>query len=623
MKLKLTLMHMGLAIALIPLVLELFFLVVLAVLLYQVEVETKNLEHSRSVICDVDALTGCITDAGMKLFDIAMSGDMSSMWQFDTELREGREKLRDLHGLITDRAQSEKLKELEASAMKLISGFESARYAIASDIKSGAEKRKFTRLTRSKQSKLDWKEAIDSIGVLSNELVDMELRIHPDSQAQVEEIRDRLKLLIRFGFILNVVLAIGLAGFFARRIAGRVRSIAENANRFSRQEELLPMISGGDEIADLDVAFHQMAGALKEASRRERAVINNATEVICSLTAEGNFTSVNPATTGVWLRNPEDLIGKHFSTVVHESDAEGMRKALAAIVTATSAGQFENRIVRGDGTIANMMWLVRWDNAHRVLFCVTHDISQRKELERMKSEFMSMVSHDVRTPLSSMKSILTLLSVEAYGEVNSEGKARISSTERDVDKVLLLINNMLDLDKMEEGRFAIDRIDTTSSVIIKAALDATNELMDRKELTLEVLDPEVELTVDKNRLIQVTVNLLVAAIDAAEHESEIIVDVTEEDGIIRFAMGGRHLDLSDKDSKSMFSRFSQVAEGKVHGAGFGLPIAKAIVEAHGGEIGISNEGVDGVMFWFTVPGMVLPEDDLSDADMESTARRSP
>ncbi len=612
MRLKLKLMHMGLAIALVPLVFELFFLVVLAVLLYQVEVETKNLEHSRSVICDVDALTGCITDAGMKLFDIAVSGDFSSSKQFEEELEKGRGKIQSLHQLITDRAQVRKLNELQVAASKLMTGFESGRSAIQDDVENGTEvKRKFTQLTRSKQSKLDWKGAIDSIGALSDELVDMEVKLHPSSQAQVEETRERVKLFIRLGFILNVVLALGLAGVFATRIAGRLRSIAENASRLSRQEQLLPMISGSDEIAELDMAFHQMAGALKEASRRERAVIDNATEVICSLTATGNFTSVNPATISVWVRQPDELIGKHFSTIVHADDVDAMQKALQEIVTSTSTGQFECRIVRGDSTIGYFMWSVRWDNTQKVLFCVTHDISQRKELERMKSEFLAMVSHDVRTPLSSMKSILTLLSVEAYGDVDHEGKARIEVTERDVDRVLMLINNLLDLDKMEEGKFAIDAADTTSGVIVESAIDATADLIELKGLEVEVLDSNVAITADKNRLVQAMVNLLTALIDSAPRESEVVIDVTEEDGVVRFAITGVGTATLDNEPEVIFSRFSQVPDGRGHGAGLGLPIAKAIVEAHGGEIGVSSDNPGSTVFWFTIPNplcMVLEND---------------
>ncbi|MGH9553941.1 MAG: PAS domain S-box protein, partial [Terriglobales bacterium] len=175
------------------------------------------------------------------------------------------------------------------------------------------------------------------------------------------------------GLLFNTLLMIVLARYFMKEIKGRLQVLSDNSVRLSRGEPLNPPVSGTDEIAELDSVFHMMARGLSEARRKERALLENARDMICSIGANGVFTEVSPASLAVLGYKHDDLLGQRYITSVCQEDKERTLEQFESCMQTGSPLLLENRILRKDGAAADVLWSGTWSAPDQSLFCVLHD----------------------------------------------------------------------------------------------------------------------------------------------------------------------------------------------------------------------------------------------------------
>jgi signal transduction histidine kinase len=133
------------------------------------------------------------------------------------------------------------------------------------------------------------------------------------------------------------------------------------------------------------------------------------------------------------------------------ADWDLTRQKLAEIKKTGKAQDIENSVVTASGAALAMLWNVNWSEAEKSYFCVAHDITARRQLERLKLEFMSMITHDIRSPINSVQAFLSMLAEKFYGDLNEKGMNRLKSLEESVNLVSRLISDLLDLEKAESG----------------------------------------------------------------------------------------------------------------------------------------------------------------------------
>jgi PAS domain S-box-containing protein len=167
-----------------------------------------------------------------------------------------------------------------------------------------------------------------------------------------------------------------------RGTACALRQVTDNSFRLARREPLNPPVGGNDEISHLDRVFHEVADALNEAWRKERAVLENAQDVICSIDEEGRFTKVSHAALQVWGFPADELIGRPFTDIILSEDIDQAIDATHAIMMEQTDDLFETRIMRRDGRIVHILWSAHWSSGERSMFCVAHDITERKAAEQ-------------------------------------------------------------------------------------------------------------------------------------------------------------------------------------------------------------------------------------------------
>ncbi len=244
----------------------------------------------------------------------------------------------------------------------------------------------------------------------------------PIVQAQF---RQRIKALLIANIVLGIVLTSVIATAFYWQIVKRLQTTIDNSRRFASRRPLNSPTKGADEISEVDEAFHQMATAVAEAEQREIALIEHSLDVICSLDSMGRFVDVNPAGKQAFGYHGDELLRMNARNVIFEDDIEHFKNSLSTAMEKNSAARFETRIKHTQGKVTELDWSIRWVPSMQLFFCVGHDISERKEVERLKQRFMAMISHDLRTPLSVMKNYIEMSNMGMCGQLSERGEQLI------------------------------------------------------------------------------------------------------------------------------------------------------------------------------------------------------
>ncbi len=229
-----------------------------------------------------------------------------------------------------------------------------------------------------------------------------------------------------------------------------------------------------------------------------------------------------------------------------------------------------------------------------------------KEMDVIKSNFISMVSHEIRTPLTSIKAFAEILLTNP--DINSkERKEFLEIINTESDRLTRLINDVLDLSKIESGKMEwhIGRMDL--SEVIKGSINEMKELANKKRLTLKMkMNDSSLINGDKDRLHQVMVNLIGNAIKFTPEGGEIVVEYKnfKETGLVQVSVSDTGIGMAKEHHEKIFEQFTQISSaqrGRPGGTGLGLAICKEIIEHHGGKIWVESETGKGSTFIFTLP----------------------
>jgi PAS domain S-box-containing protein len=241
----------------------------------------------------------------------------------------------------------------------------------------------------------------------------------------------------------------------------------------------------------------------------------------------------------------------------------------------------------------------------RFFSAFVHDISQRKEVERLKDEFISTVSHELRTPLTAIYGSLNLLASGMAGELPADAKQLLAISHESTERLIRLINDMLDLEKIASGKIEYRMEAQPLRPLVEQAVRDTRAYGDGLRVRL-VLEPGAEprAYVDADRIVQVCVNLLSNAVKFSSAEATVEIAVSAQDGKARVAVVDHGAGVPPEFHGQMFQRFAQADASDRRtkgGTGLGLAICRSIVEAHGGTLGFSSEPGVRTEFFFELP----------------------
>lgn len=229
-----------------------------------------------------------------------------------------------------------------------------------------------------------------------------------------------------------------------------------------------------------------------------------------------------------------------------------------------------------------------------------------RRLDTMKDEFLSIISHELRTPINAIMGFGSVLDDELVGALNPEQHRYLQKMLTGSDHLLSLVDELLDLSRIQAGQLHLERAPVDLRALIEQSLAGLAPLAEQKRLHLESHLPEGLPTamVDGRRLNQVLINLISNAIKFTPEEGTITVRAGLDGHGLRVEVGDTGIGITDADMTRLFQRFNQVDTSYIRksgGVGLGLAISKGLVEAHGGEIGVRSEPGRGSTFWFTLP----------------------
>lgn len=243
------------------------------------------------------------------------------------------------------------------------------------------------------------------------------------------------------------------------------------------------------------------------------------------------------------------------------------------------------------------------ENGHDVIQCNIRDITERKELERRKDEFISMASHELKTPVTSLKGFLTLLQRRLTTQGEEKGLHYLARMDAQVHRLTKLINDLLDLSKMQTGqlvyreeRFAVD-------ALVQEIVENVQGTTQTHHLRLEG-QTQTEMFGDRDRIGQVLINLLNNAIKYSPQADTVLVHVSQDHNQAHVSIQDFGIGIAKEHQHKVFERFYQVtdAAGKTYpGLGLGLYISCQIVRRHGGQLWVESEKGEGATFHVTLP----------------------
>lgn len=398
----------------------------------------------------------------------------------------------------------------------------------------------------------------------------------------------------------SVLFAILQGTALALTIKRPLSRISENCKRMASNVDLLPPLRGRDELSELDRLFHAMAQSVSSAVADEVAMIDNARDLICTLSANGTFLKTNSSSIELIGYQPEELLQQSLLDICRSEDTVRADDEIRALVERNEMRTFELTLVRKDGTTVETRWSCVWSERDNALFAVAHDITEEKNIERLKQDFVDMISHDLRSPLTSMLGSLSMIEQGAKGPLPEPAQIEIGSAVNNVERLVDFINDLLDFQKLKSGRMQLERSNCDLGALLQDALELVKSSADTKKVSFSLPDMPATVYGDRNKLQQVLVNLFANAISCAPQESniEVVAAWTASTFEIRVIDNGPGVPLEYREQ--VFDAFQQIPTQKSkEGTGLGLAICKLIVDAHGGQIGVSGEA--GNIFWFTLP----------------------
>jgi PAS domain S-box-containing protein len=357
----------------------------------------------------------------------------------------------------------------------------------------------------------------------------------------------------------------------------------------------------------------RMEEELKASEERYRDLFENANDGIYILDRAGRIVSFNRKAEEITGYTVEEVRGQSYTLLV--SSGPERKKARRAFLK-NMRGQpdkTELTIIRKDGreVILELSTRPILQGGQIVgIQGIARDITERKELERLKSDFISTVSHELRTPLTSIKGYVDLVLAGDVGPLTPEQKEFLTIVSQNTTRLTELINDLLEIERLESGRIEFEFAELDLAEVLENVARSLHVNAEQKGLEfLTEIPSGLKVRGDRERLAQVFLNLLSNAIKYTP-AGTVELRAHQEDDAIVVEVRDTGIGLSESDLQKLFQKFFRSDNPyvrKVGGTGLGLSIAKAIVERHGGTITVTSQLGQGSTFTVRLPALARPE----------------
>lgn len=354
-------------------------------------------------------------------------------------------------------------------------------------------------------------------------------------------------------------------------------------------------------IYDLQAQLKKTIERLRESHSRVRMLMETIPVGLALTSEEGVIAYASPAFLQLFRCTYDDLSERSLHELIVSKDlskflTQARKEAQETIARRHDGSEFP-AFVRAAG--------ITEGNAPGLLV-VVEDITAKHEVERLRDEFISMITHDLRTPLSSFLAFLNLIREGVFDNRIDVMKEKTFGAEEEISRLIKMLNNLLNLHKFEAGRLTLVQEETLIARIVERSIYSVSSYAENRGVSLQIrhIPPHLMVHADGDYTVQVIVNLLSNAVKFSPRGSEVTIWIEMMDRFVKLVVRDKGRGIPEEFHDRLFNRFEQarLTDARVEGgSGLGLAISKAIVEAQGGQIGVRSEAGSGCEFWFTLP----------------------
>ncbi|WP_099190310.1 ATP-binding protein [Tepidibacter mesophilus] len=423
--------------------------------------------------------------------------------------------------------------------------------------------------------------------------------------------------------IITIIVGLSLAFYFANKIVSPIYELIIKTKKIAQGDYSKQLdISGNDEIAELSQEFNSMTEKLKyyeqlnvlklmKEKQKSDAIVESINDGIIVTDEENRILLVNKAAEKALDIREKDALNRHFLEVIkEESIFEIINKSKNNSDIQYYKTYFDTTIKTTEKSKhyrINVEPIISKNEEHIGMVTLMQDITNLKEVDQMKSDFISTVSHEFRTPLTSIIMASGILLDEIAGYINEDQKELLRAIKEDGDRLKNLVSDLLDLSKIESGKIDMDFQVCNIKSILEYAVKPFDITARNKNITLkiEVEDNLNKVKADFNKISWVLTNLIGNALryTSRDGNGKIEINAKETGNKILVSVQDNGKGIPEEYQQKIFEKFIQVKneDDEIKGStGLGLAISKEIINAHGGDIWVKSKLREGSVFYFTL-----------------------
>ncbi len=364
--------------------------------------------------------------------------------------------------------------------------------------------------------------------------------------------------------------------------------------------------------------------ALRTSEETFRSAMEDASIGMALVGLDGRWLKVNKALCDSLGYTENEMSLLDFQTITHpddlEEDLDFLQKMLDGKI---KTYQIEKRYFHKSGRIIWALLNVSMtrDSEGKPDYFISQiqDITERKEMERLKSEFISIVSHELRTPLTSIRGSLGLMIGTMTKDLPEKVNKLIDIAHKNSERLILLINDMLDIEKIASGQMRFEIKAEHLKPLLQTAVESNQPYADKFNIDIELhaIDERLAIKADPQRFMQVMANLISNAAKFSDTGKSIEISAAAKGKFVRISVRDHGQGIAEEFRTRIFSKFSQEDSSATRskgGTGLGLHITKQLVEHMGGTIGFETTAGEGTEFWFELPNALAPAEVVTDED---------
>ncbi len=379
-----------------------------------------------------------------------------------------------------------------------------------------------------------------------------------------------------------------------RKVEERTKELQERAKELEKSQTAL-----------LNILEENEESLRKVEREREKtlAVISNFADGLFLFNEKKELTLINPEAGKMFNVKAKDVRGKS----IKELKSLPALESLIEVIGEKIEDLFRKEMQISDNFFLEITTIpIIYKGKNFGTLVNVHDITREKQMEQIKTEFVSVAAHQLRTPLSGVKWTLKTILEEMGKDAPEEHTELLEKAYDANNRMVSLINDLLNVTRIEEGRYIYKPEEVDLMEIISPIIEEYKSKIEEKKLKLQVEKPKEELPkvkIDKEKIEMVIQNFLDNAVNYTK-EGGVVIVISKEEEEIKVSITDTGVGIPDEQKKRIFTKFfraANVMRMETEGSGIGLFIAKNIIDAHGGKIGFTSKAEEGSTFYFTIP----------------------